>query len=74
MVAKQFYHGITIKDVSKGAHIIKHSHVVRVEGSFDEILHERYIWNVHINVLSFILHKYVFFTLNTMVQSFMEDI
>ena len=48
---------MTIIDIDKIAHILKHSHGRCVVGAFDKILHEGFIWNGPIAVLYFILHK-----------------
>ena len=65
-----FYYGENINDIGKRAHVINNSHGTCVIGSFDKNLHEGSIWNGHGAVLSFILHKSIFFTLCIMVQDF----
>ena len=55
-----FLFGMTINDIGKRAHVLKHSHVRCVVGDFDKILHEGSIWNGTRAVLYFILHKSIF--------------
>ena len=51
---------MTMNDIVKIAHVLKHLHGRCVVGAFDKILHEEYIWAGPISVLSFILHKSMF--------------
>ena len=57
MVEKQFFNGMTMNDIGKRAHVIKHSHGRCVVGAFNKILHEGYFWNGHRALIYFILHK-----------------
>ena len=52
--------GMTITDIGKRAHVIKHSHSRFVVIAFYKNLHEGSIWIGHRAVLSFILHKSTF--------------
>ena len=56
-----FNYGVNMDDIGKIAHVLKHSHGRCVVEVFDKILHEVYIWTGHRAVLSFIIHKSIFF-------------
>ena len=60
MVTKKLFNGMTMNDIGKRSHVLKHSHESFVVGTFDKILHEGYIWTGHRTDLSFILHKSIF--------------
>ena len=55
-----FLNGMTMNDIGKRAHVLKHSHGRCVVVSFYKMLHGGSIWNGHRDVLSFILQKYIF--------------
>ena len=55
-----FLNGITMNDIGKKSHVLKHSHGGCVVGVLDKKLHELSIWNRPRSVLSFILHKSIF--------------
>ena len=59
MVVKHFY-GMTMNDIGKGAHVIKHSCRMCVVGVFDKNLHGVCIWTRQKSVLYFILCKSIF--------------
>ena len=48
---------MTINDMGKRAHVIKHSHGRFVVGASDKILRKVSIWTGHRVGISFILHK-----------------
>ena len=60
IVTKHFLYVMTMNDIGKRAHVLKHSQKKYVVGAYDNILHEGSIWTGHRNVLSFILHKSIF--------------
>ena len=60
MVAKQFFYGMTMNDIGKRAHVLKHSHGRCVVSAFDKLLHERSIWTGPKTVISFVLHRSIF--------------
>ena len=66
---------MTINDIGKIAHVLKHSHGMCVVGAFDKVLHEGSIWTGHRAVLYFwsFTNQY-FFTFYIMVQNFMKYI
>ena len=74
MVAKQFFNGITMNDIGKKVHVIKHSHRRCVVGAFDKNLHEGYNWTLPIEVLSLSYTNKYFFTFYITVQKFMKNI
>ena len=51
---------MTMNDVGKITHVLKHSHRRCVVGDFDKNLHEGYIWTVPRAVLFFIPNKSIF--------------
>ena len=57
---KVFLNVITMNDIGKKSHVLKHSHGGCVVGFLDKNLHELSIWNRPRSVLSFILHKSIF--------------
>ena len=68
MVAKQFFYGMTMNDIGKRAHVLKHSHGRYMVGDFDKNLHEGYIWTKPRTVLSFPSTNQYFFTLYIMIN------
>ena len=69
-----FYDGEKWNEFGKIAHVLKHSHVMRVVGVFDKILHEGSIWTGRTSVLSLIFTNQYFFTFYIMLQHFMTYI
>ena len=51
------FNGMSMNDIGKRAHVLKHSHGRSVVGAFDKILHGGSIWTGTRSVISFILHK-----------------
>ena len=70
MVAKYFFIEMTMNDMGKRAHVLKHLHRSYVVGDFDIILHKSSIWNGHRAVLYIFSYTNLhFLTLYIMVQS-----
>ena len=55
-----FNDGENMNDIGKRANLLKHSHGMCLICSFDKILLEGSICNIHRAVISFILHKSIF--------------
>ena len=60
MVAKHIFYGMTINDIGKISHVLKHSHRRCVVGAFDIFFHEGSIWTGPRAVISFFFHRSIF--------------